>query len=97
MFFRRLSGWSPHSAGYIRDAFVEKLKAAVSKLRVGVGTDENVNIGPLINDTAATDVLTFITDAVKSGAQLVTGCRQSKLGNCFVEPTVLINTTCPLV
>ena len=76
-----------HSAVY--DDFVEKLTAKVSQLTVGPGVDDGVVIGPLINEQAADDVVSFIDDAKNKGAQVVLGGKRSSLGACFVEPTIL--------
>lgn len=77
----------------IHDAFVDKLSDAVSQLRIGIGSEVDVNIGPLIDEAAAAEVMRFITDAVENGAKLVAGGRYSKLGKCFVEPTILTDAT----
>ena len=77
----------------IYDAFVERLSTEVAKLRMGAGTEDGVSIGPLINDTAATDVMGFITDATDKGARIVAGGGRSKLGTCFIEPTILVDVT----
>jgi len=75
------------------DAFVEKLTEAVSKLKMGNGAHEGVNIGPLITEKAAKDVLAFVDDAVSKGATVVIGGKSSDLGKNFVEPTILTNVT----
>ena len=75
------------------DAFVEKLTEAVSKLKMGNGAHEGVNIGPLITEKAAKDVLAFVDDAVSKGATVVIGGKGSDLGKNFVEPTILTNVT----
>jgi succinate-semialdehyde dehydrogenase/glutarate-semialdehyde dehydrogenase len=71
------------------DEFNKKFAAATAKLKVGNGADEGVSVGPLINEGAANDVMSFIEDAVAKGAQLVAGGSRSKLGECFIEPTIL--------
>lgn len=73
----------------IYDAFAAKLAEAVKLLKIGDGTEEGVNIGPLINEGAANDVLAFVDDAVEKGAKVVAGGRRSERGSCFVEPTIL--------
>ena len=42
-------------------------------LKLGDGTQDGVNIGPLINEGAANDVLEFVDDAVAKGASVVAG------------------------
>jgi len=77
----------------IHDVFVDKLKAAAEELKVGVGTEEGIDIGPLIDKAAAENVMGLIADAKDSGARVVAGGEQSDLGACFVEPTILTNVT----
>ncbi len=73
----------------VYDEFTKKLKAATEKLKVGDGSIEGIDIGPLINEGAANDVIEFIEDAVAKGAKIAIGGGRSDLGSCFVQPTVL--------
>ncbi len=73
----------------IYEAFVSALQSAIDGLKLGNGADEGVTVGPLINETAANDVLEFVEDAVARGASVVAGGGRSELGQCFVQPTVL--------
>ena len=73
----------------IYDEFAEKLAAAMAGLELGDGAAEGVDIGPLINEKAANDVLEFVGDAVAKGAKVVAGGGRSDLGECFIEPTLL--------
>jgi len=75
------------------DAFAEKLAEAVGQLKMGDGSQEGVNLGPLITEQAANDVISFIDDAVSKGAATVAGGKRSDLGANFVEPTILTNVT----
>jgi len=77
----------------VYDAFTAKLAAAVADLRLGDGTQDGVDIGPLINEQAANDVLEFVDSAVAQGAQVAAGGKRSSLGSCFVEPTLLTHVT----
>jgi succinate-semialdehyde dehydrogenase/glutarate-semialdehyde dehydrogenase len=77
----------------IMEAYSEKLTEAVQGLRVGNGTDEGVDIGPLIDEDAADNVCAMIDDAVEKGATVVLGGGRSKLGGNFVEPTILSGVT----
>ena len=77
----------------VYDEFARKLQAATAELKLGKGTDEGVTVGPLINETAANDVLEFVDDAVAKGANVVAGGSRSDLGTCFVEPTVLTDVS----
>ena len=73
----------------IYEQFAEKLAAAMADLKVGEGTQDGVDVGPLINEKAANDVLEFIGDAVAKGAHVAAGGGRSDLGACFIEPTLL--------
>jgi succinate-semialdehyde dehydrogenase/glutarate-semialdehyde dehydrogenase len=73
----------------VYEQFAEKLAAAMADLRVGEGTEDGVDVGPLINEKAANDVLEFVGDAVAKGAHVAAGGGRSDLGACFIEPTLL--------
>ncbi|MEX2494905.1 MAG: NAD-dependent succinate-semialdehyde dehydrogenase [Woeseia sp.] len=73
----------------VYDAFTEKLMRAAAELKVGDGRDEGVNIGPLISEEAANEVLNFIEDAVSRGANVACGGGRNDLGANFVNPTIL--------
>jgi succinate-semialdehyde dehydrogenase/glutarate-semialdehyde dehydrogenase len=75
----------------IYDNFITRLKEAAESLVIGDGKNDNVTIGPLINEKAANDVIDFIEDAKGKGAEIVTGGNRSEAGNCFIEPTILGN------
>ena len=77
----------------VYDAFTAKLAAAVANLKLGDGTRDGVDIGPLINEQAANDVLGFVESAVAQGAKVAAGGKRSDLGSCFVEPTLLTHVT----
>ena len=80
-----------HDAVYER--FAEKLVQAVKALKVGPGTEEQVRIGPLIDDKALAKVEEHIADALSKGARVLTGGRRHALGRSFFEPTVLADVT----
>jgi succinate-semialdehyde dehydrogenase/glutarate-semialdehyde dehydrogenase len=75
----------------VYDAFVEKLKAAVSTLKVGNGLEAGVTTGPLIDDKAVAKVREHIDDALGQGAEVVLGGQSHALGGSFFEPTILVN------
>lgn len=77
----------------VYDEFSEKLAARVAKLKVGNGMDEGIEIGPLIDDKAANDVMEMIEEATMSGANVATGGVRLEVGERFVAPTVLTNVT----
>jgi succinate-semialdehyde dehydrogenase/glutarate-semialdehyde dehydrogenase len=76
----------------VHDAFVEKLAARVSALKVGPASDPASQIGPMINARAVDKILRHIDDAVARGARIVAGGnRLASLGPNYVAPTVLVN------
>jgi succinate-semialdehyde dehydrogenase/glutarate-semialdehyde dehydrogenase len=77
----------------IYDAFADKLRTAVERLKVGRGTEAGIEQGPLINEAAVRKVEAHIEDAVAKGARVVIGGRRHALGHSFFEPTVLTGVT----
>lgn len=77
----------------IHDAFVERLAAAVSTLKVGNGLDAGVSQGPLVSEAAAEKVMAHIREAVALGARVVCGGGRHALGGAFFQPTVLADAT----
>lgn len=75
----------------IYDAFTKKLLVAVKKLKSGNGLDEDVQLGPLINQKALDKVSKHVEDAVGKGAKILLGGRPDARGGLFYEPTVLSN------
>jgi len=73
----------------VYDAFAEKLKAAVAKLKIGNGLEDGTTTGPLIDEKAVAKVQEHIADAVAKGATVLAGGKQME-GN-FFEPTILTN------
>ncbi|WP_315077770.1 NAD-dependent succinate-semialdehyde dehydrogenase [Acinetobacter guillouiae] len=78
---------------YVHDkvyqAFTKKFVQEVEKFKIGNGLEENVQIGPLINEKAVLKAQQLIDDARKKGAQVACGGKQHALGQTFFEPTVL--------
>lgn len=77
----------------VADEFTGKLKAAIQALKVGDGFDQDVTIGPLVNETAVGDMRDFIEDARSHGADIQVGGQSHALGNCFFEPTLVTGIT----
>lgn len=73
----------------IYDQFVEKFNTAVNALKVGDGTGEGVQQGPLIDMAAVEKVEELLTDATNTGAKVVAGGKRHSLGGSFFEPTVV--------
>jgi succinate-semialdehyde dehydrogenase/glutarate-semialdehyde dehydrogenase len=77
----------------IYDAFAEKFAAKVKNLKVGDGSAEGTQIGPLINPDAIEKVQDHIKDAMDKGAKVIAGGKPHSLGQTFFEPTVMTGVT----
>lgn len=76
-----------HRAVY--DQFCDKFVARVAALKVGDGSESDVQIGPLINAEAGRKVQSLLDDALSRGATLLTGGKAHPLGGNFFTPTVI--------
>tara|TARA_R110002126_G_scaffold97190_17_gene226790 strand:+ start:7600 stop:9060 length:1461 start_codon:yes stop_codon:yes gene_type:complete len=70
-------------------AFTDKLQHAMTRLTVGDGTKEGVNIGPLISDDACNKVDELVQSAIASGATLSCGGKRRAADSLFYLPTLL--------
>ena len=77
----------------VADAFVEKLVAATSKLSLGNGLADGVDLGPLVNNRAVHDVDALVKATVEAGATVALGGAPSELGGNYYQPTILTNVT----
>ena len=75
------------------DEFAKKLAVKVAQLKVGVGSEEGVTQGPLIDDASIAKVESHVADAIAKGAKLMQGGKRHALGGTFFEPTVLANVS----
>lgn len=72
------------------DRFAALLGERVSALKVGPASDEQTQIGPMINDRAVDKIARHVDDALSRGARVVAGGRRmTELGPRYYAPTVL--------
>lgn len=71
---------------------VEGIAAYGKKITLGVGMDQNTQMGPLVSKEQFDRVTSFINSGLKDGAQAVCGGKGRSGDGYFVEPTVLVNT-----
>ncbi|HUH08648.1 MAG TPA: NAD-dependent succinate-semialdehyde dehydrogenase [Egibacteraceae bacterium] len=71
------------------DAFTEALAERMGSLRVGRGTEPEVDVGPLIDQPGRDKVSSLVADALQRGAGAVVGGRSIDGDGYFYEPTVL--------
>ena len=78
-----------HVADKVADQFAEKLAQKMGELKIGRGTEEGVQVGPLIDDGQRSKVSELVEDAIGRGAKAVVGGRSRDGAGYFYEPTVL--------
>ncbi len=78
-----------HVAGAVADEFTSKLAEQMGAMKVGRGTEEGVDVGPLIDDDQRSTVARLVEDAVGKGASAVVGGSRADGPGYFYEPTVL--------
>jgi succinate-semialdehyde dehydrogenase / glutarate-semialdehyde dehydrogenase len=78
-----------HVAGGVAQEFAEKLAARMGELKVGRGTEPDVKVGPLIDDTQRGKVAELVDDARERGAKVLVGGSRIDGAGYFYEPTVL--------
>ena len=73
----------------IYDEFLDKFTSQVQKLKVGNGSDENNEVGPLINQKGVGKVMNLLEDATRKGAKILTGGHIHEAGDNFLVPTII--------
>jgi succinate-semialdehyde dehydrogenase/glutarate-semialdehyde dehydrogenase len=73
----------------VADEFVARLTAKVSELKIGRGTEEGVQVGPLINRAAVSKADELVQEAVGRGASVLLGGGPVDGPGTFYAPTVL--------
>jgi succinate-semialdehyde dehydrogenase/glutarate-semialdehyde dehydrogenase len=78
---------------YVADSlagdFAEGMAERMSSLKLGRGTEEGVQVGPLISEEQRGKVDELVQDAVQKGAKRVVGGTRLDGAGYFYEPTVL--------
>ncbi len=78
-----------HVAGSVADEFAERMAERMGAMKVGRGTEDDVDVGPLIDDDQRSKVATLVEDAVEKGAKTIVGGSRVDGSGYFYEPTVL--------
>lgn len=71
------------------EEFTRRVTERVQGMKIGRGTEEGVQIGPLIDDRAVDKAKTLVGDAVERGATVTTGGSPVDGPGTFFEPTVV--------
>ena len=77
----------------IYDAFLERLVEAAAGLKVGVGTDPDVKVGPLIEERRSRRSSATSPTRSTRGGELHLGGSRHELGHTFFQPTVITGVT----
>jgi succinate-semialdehyde dehydrogenase/glutarate-semialdehyde dehydrogenase len=75
----------------VKNEFAQALAKYAQGLKVGEGLAEGTTMGPLANPRRLTAMAEFHDDAVKKGAQVLTGGKRIGDAGNFWEPTVLVD------
>jgi succinate-semialdehyde dehydrogenase/glutarate-semialdehyde dehydrogenase len=78
-----------HVASSVADEFATKLADKMGAMKVGRGTEEGVEVGPLIDDVQRSKVKDLVSDAESKGAKVVVGGGEVDGRGYFFQPTVL--------
>ncbi|MFI5313093.1 MAG: NAD-dependent succinate-semialdehyde dehydrogenase [Candidatus Dormibacteria bacterium] len=73
----------------VAEEFTERLAARLAGMRVGRGTEPDVETGPLIDEAATCHLDGLVRDAESRGARAVTGGNRVQRAGHFFEPTLL--------
>ena len=78
-----------HVVSSVADAFAEKLAEQMGQMKVGRGTDEDAQVGPLIDQDQLDTVEELVNDALGKGAKALVGAQKLDGQGYFYQPTVL--------
>jgi succinate-semialdehyde dehydrogenase / glutarate-semialdehyde dehydrogenase len=78
-----------HVAGSVAEEFAEKLAEKMGAMKVGRGTEDEVEVGPLIDQTQREKVQNLVEEAVGRGARVLVGGHARDGAGYFYDPTVL--------
>jgi succinate-semialdehyde dehydrogenase / glutarate-semialdehyde dehydrogenase len=78
-----------HVDASVADDFARRLAERMRRLRVGRGTEDGVEVGPLIDDDQRSKVAELVDDALAKGATALVGGSALDGAGYFYEPTVL--------
>jgi succinate-semialdehyde dehydrogenase / glutarate-semialdehyde dehydrogenase len=78
-----------HVAGAVAEEFAERLAERMGALKLGHGTSEDADVGPLIDEDQRSKVAELVSDATARGANVLVGGQPLDGAGYFYEPTVL--------
>src|SRR3712207_1456241 len=78
-----------HVADEVAGEFADKLASRMDEMKVGRGTEEDVQVGPLIDGDQRGKVSELVEDALGKGAKALVGAEKMEGAGYFYRPTVL--------
>jgi succinate-semialdehyde dehydrogenase / glutarate-semialdehyde dehydrogenase len=78
-----------HVADPVAQQFADKLAERMGSMKLGRGSEEDTEVGPLIDDDQRAKVAELVEDAMGKGAKAVVGGHKVDGRGYFYEPTVL--------
>ncbi len=98
---RCLAGSILVPVGDIYEPLVDRLVAAASKMKLGYGMDESVELGPVVTQKAKERIVGYINKGVEQGARLLLDGRGVQVegypNGAFVGPTIFDDVTPDMV
>jgi succinate-semialdehyde dehydrogenase/glutarate-semialdehyde dehydrogenase len=82
-----------HVAAPVAGEFASRLAERMGAMKVGRGTEDDSEVGPLIDDDQRGKVAELVDDAVDRGAKAIVGGKGVDGPGYFYEPTVLADVT----
>ncbi|MEA2234594.1 MAG: succinate-semialdehyde dehydrogenase / glutarate-semialdehyde dehydrogenase [Solirubrobacteraceae bacterium] len=80
-----------HVAESVASEFASGLAERMSALKIGRGTEDGVEVGPLIDEYQLEKVAELVDDAVSKGARALCGGERLEGPGHFYKPTVLVD------
>jgi acyl-CoA reductase-like NAD-dependent aldehyde dehydrogenase len=77
----------------ISNEFIEKFVQKTEKLKVGDPMLDDTDMGPLVNQQGLNNIESIVQEAVKEGAELLTGGERIKSKGYFYRPTIIKNVS----
>ena len=78
-----------HVAGSVAGEFADRMAERLGALEIGRGTDDGVDVGPLVDADTRDKVSELVDDAVGKGAKVLVGGSRLDGAGYFYAPTVL--------
>jgi succinate-semialdehyde dehydrogenase / glutarate-semialdehyde dehydrogenase len=82
-----------HVAEPLAEVFAHKLGSRMGAMKLGRGTEQGIEVGPLIDEPARAKVSDLVQDAVRKGARVVVGAEALDGPGYFYRPTVIEDVT----